>query len=113
CQHSRASYTSYDGVTGGAIKDIPEVFLAPKIEINILNSNKKIKNLLKSYTLPVDVLFSLTPGQNLSDKSNYTILSLAYNLFTPASYSIDRHPNANYKDQNSLLNENISVYIST
>ncbi|CAG8806875.1 3611_t:CDS:1, partial [Racocetra fulgida] len=36
-----------------------------------------------------------------------------FNPFTPAGYSTVRYPNANYEDQYDLMNQNISMFVST
>ncbi|CAG8802314.1 3142_t:CDS:2, partial [Cetraspora pellucida] len=101
----------WDWADEKAIKGIPEIFISPEIEINSPDGKKKIKNPLKSYTLPVDLSYPLEKGQNPTDKPNYKIPNMTYNPFTPAGYSTIRHPNSNYEDQYDIMNINISTYV--
>ncbi|CAG8709016.1 7080_t:CDS:2, partial [Gigaspora rosea] len=94
-----------------AIEGVPEIFLIPEIEINTPNGRKKVKNPLKSYTLPVDLSHPLEQGHNPWDKPHYIIPTSV--PFTPAGYPTIRYPNANYEDQNDILNASLSVYVST
>ncbi|CAG8505735.1 20245_t:CDS:2 [Dentiscutata erythropus] len=96
-----------------AMKGIPEIFITSEIEINTPKGKKKVKNPLKSFTLPVDVSYPLGKGQNPTDKPNYNVPNLTYNPFTPAGYPTIRHPNADYEDQYNLLNSNLSVHVPT
>ncbi|CAG8666854.1 17332_t:CDS:2 [Racocetra fulgida] len=96
-----------------AIKGIPDVFTLTELEINTPEGMKKVKNPLRSYTIPVDLAFPLGKGYNPTDKPHYEIPSFGFNPFTPAGYSTVRYPNANYEDQIDYLNQNISVYVST
>ncbi|CAG8820693.1 29691_t:CDS:1, partial [Gigaspora margarita] len=102
----------WDWADEKSIKGVPEIFLTPEIEINSPQGKKKVKNPLKSYTLPVNLSYPLEKGQNPTDKPNYKIPNKTYNLFTPAGYPTVRYPNSNYEDQNDLLNQNVSVYVS-
>ncbi|CAG8763133.1 10896_t:CDS:2, partial [Racocetra fulgida] len=56
---------------------------------------------------------ALIEGKNPNDKPNYTPPVLESNPFTPAGYPTIRHPNANYEDQNNLLNGNVTTYVTT
>ncbi|CAG8727969.1 20758_t:CDS:2, partial [Racocetra persica] len=101
----------WDWADEKAIKGIPDVFIVAELEINTPEGMKKVKNPLKSYTLPVDLSFPLGKGYNPTDKPNYELPSYNYIPFTPAGYHTVRHPNANYEDQYDLLNQNISFYV--
>ncbi|CAG8730919.1 10571_t:CDS:2 [Gigaspora rosea] len=133
-------YTAYDGVTGGAQEyyndtDWATVEEAKKIALQYPDNEKEkyveaakqlchpfwdwadvkknVKNLLKSFTLPLNLAYPLGKGQNPTDKPNYNVPNLTYNPYTPAGYSTARHPNSNYEDQTDLLNSNMTVYVPT
>ncbi|CAG8437097.1 2127_t:CDS:2 [Scutellospora calospora] len=96
-----------------AIEGLPEIFLTPEIEINTPKGKEKVKNPLKSFTLPVDVAYPPGKGESPTDKPNYNVPNLTYNPFTPAGYPTIRHPNANYEDQNNFIKSNMSVHVPT
>ncbi|CAG8552558.1 14450_t:CDS:2, partial [Dentiscutata heterogama] len=99
----------WDWADEKAIKGVPEIFLIPEIEINTPNGRKKVTNPLKSYTLPVDLSYPLEKGHNPWDKPHYIIPNITSDPFTPAGYPTIRYPNANYEDQNNILNADLSV----
>ncbi|KAF0547081.1 Tyrosinase [Gigaspora margarita] len=102
----------WDWADEKAIKGVPDVFLTTTLEINTPNGKQKIKNPLKSYTLPVDLADPLPKGLNPND-ANYTVPSVSYLPFTPKGYPTVRHPNNKYEDQVDIMNINMSTYIQS
>ncbi|CAG8584266.1 17020_t:CDS:2, partial [Cetraspora pellucida] len=103
----------WDWADNKTMNGIPKVFLTPEIEINTPKGKKKVKNPLKSFTLPVDLAHPLRKGNNPTDKPNYTPPDLRNNPYTPAGYPTIRYPNNIYKDQYDLLVGNVSSHVAT
>ncbi|CAG8572793.1 11162_t:CDS:2 [Dentiscutata heterogama] len=102
----------WDWADEKAIKGVPDVFITPTLEINTPNGKQKVKNPLKSYTLPVDLADPLPKGLNPND-ANYTVPNVSYIPFTPKGYQTVRHPNNKNVDQVDIMNINMSTYIQS
>ncbi|CAG8460731.1 6657_t:CDS:2 [Scutellospora calospora] len=103
----------FDWAGEKAVNGLPEYFYKSELEINTPTGKNKIKNPLKSYTLPVDLSQPLAKGHNPNDKPHYIVPNTTYNPFTPKGYPTVRYPNPNYEDQYDLLNFNMSIYVNS